>query len=148
VRACLSGARAGSDGGSRSWAHSLVAAKTTVRWRPNEVPTCRCSPRRRPILPAPLRRVREISSTPVAVDEEQSRRSAAALSRSVAALIERTLAAIAPQADELGCERELGGIERILRNGNGAARQLAVHAATGEVRVVARDIADVTKLGA
>jgi carboxylate-amine ligase len=62
----------------------------------------------------------------------------------VTELIERTLAAIAPHARELGCERELGGIERILRNGNGAARQLAVHAATGDVRAVLRDIADVT----
>jgi carboxylate-amine ligase len=63
----------------------------------------------------------------------------------VRALVERTLAAIAPHARELGCERELSGVGRILRNGNGAARQLAVHAATGDVRAVVRDIADVTQ---
>ena len=64
----------------------------------------------------------------------------------VAELIERSLAAIAPHARELGCERELAGIERILRDGNGAARQLAVQAATGEVRRVLQDIAEVTQI--
>ena len=36
---------------------------------------------------------------------------------------------------------------RILRDGNGADRQLAVYAATGDPRDVARDIADVTQAG-
>jgi carboxylate-amine ligase len=56
-------------------------------------------------------------------------------------LIARTLDAIAPSAAILGCERELSGIERILRNGNGASRQLETFAATGDARAVARDIA-------
>jgi carboxylate-amine ligase len=63
----------------------------------------------------------------------------------IAAVIERTLAAIEPHASELGCERELSGINRILRTGNGAARQLAVYAATGDVCSVVRDIAEVTQ---
>jgi carboxylate-amine ligase len=56
-------------------------------------------------------------------------------------LIARTLDAIAPSAAALGCERELLGIERILRDGNGASRQLETFAATGDARAVARDIA-------
>ena len=65
----------------------------------------------------------------------------------VARLIERTLAEIAPHACEAGCDRELNGIRRILRDGNGAERQLSVYAATGDTREVARDIADVTQGG-
>ena len=56
-------------------------------------------------------------------------------------VIERTLDAIAPSASALGCEPELLGVERMLRNGNGAARQLETFAATGDVRAVARDVA-------
>jgi carboxylate-amine ligase len=56
-------------------------------------------------------------------------------------LIARTLDAIAPSASVVGCERELIGIERILRNGNGATRQLETFAAAGDARAVARDIA-------
>ncbi|MDA0165018.1 YbdK family carboxylate-amine ligase [Solirubrobacter ginsenosidimutans] len=56
-------------------------------------------------------------------------------------VIERTLATIAPSAAALGCESELGGIARILRNGNGASRQLEAFAATGDIRSVARDLA-------
>jgi carboxylate-amine ligase len=63
----------------------------------------------------------------------------------VIALIERTLARIAPHARELGCEGELGGIERILGDGNGAARQLRSFAGGGGVRAVARDIAEATR---
>ena len=47
-----------------------------------------------------------------------------------------------PHARELGCERE--GIDRILRDGNGAVRQLRAYAG-GDVRAVARAIADVTR---
>ena len=56
-------------------------------------------------------------------------------------VIARTLDAVAPSAAALGCEHELGGIARILRNGNGATRQLEAFAATGDIRSVARDIA-------
>jgi carboxylate-amine ligase len=45
--------------------------------------------------------------------------------------VERTLGALAPHARELGSDGALEGIRRILRDGNGADRQLAVHAATG-----------------
>jgi carboxylate-amine ligase len=55
--------------------------------------------------------------------------------------IERTLEQIAPSAAELGSADALRGIERILRNGNGASRQLETLAATGDLRAVVRDIA-------
>ena len=54
---------------------------------------------------------------------------------------QRTLDVIAPSASALGCEHELTGVERILRNGNGAARQIETFAATGDMRAVTRDIA-------
>jgi hypothetical protein len=41
----------------------------------------------------------------------------------------------------------LEGVRRILRDGNGADRQLAVYAATGDPREVARDIANATQAG-
>jgi carboxylate-amine ligase len=62
-------------------------------------------------------------------------------------LIERTLGTIAGDARVIGCDRELEGVRRILRDGNGADRQLAVYAATGDPREVARDIANVTRAG-
>ncbi len=65
----------------------------------------------------------------------------------VARLVERTLREIAPHARDVGCDRELDGIRRILRDGNGADRQLSVYAATGDTREVARDIADITQSG-
>ena len=43
----------------------------------------------------------------------------------IAQLIERTLREIASDAREIGCDRELEGISRILRDGNGAERQLS-----------------------
>jgi carboxylate-amine ligase len=55
--------------------------------------------------------------------------------------IERTLEQIAPSAGELGSTEQLRGIERILREGNGATRQLETLAGTGDLRAVARDIA-------
>ena len=55
--------------------------------------------------------------------------------------VQRTLEMIAPSASALGCEHELTGVERILRNGNGAARQIETFAATGDTRAVTRDIA-------
>ena len=65
----------------------------------------------------------------------------------VAALIERTLAEIAPHARDLGGDTALDGIRRILRDGNGADRQLARYAATGDAVSVARDIAERTRAG-
>jgi len=47
----------------------------------------------------------------------------------------------------VGCDRELEGVRRILRDGNGADRQLEVYAATGDPREVARDIANVMQAG-
>jgi glutamate---cysteine ligase / carboxylate-amine ligase len=66
----------------------------------------------------------------------------------VAGLILRSLERLAPVARGLGCERELAGVRRILRDGNGADRQLAVHAATGDPRAVARDITRVSAIAA
>jgi glutamate---cysteine ligase / carboxylate-amine ligase len=62
-------------------------------------------------------------------------------------LIERTLREIAPGTHAIGCDRELEGVRRIVRDGNGADRQLAIYAATGDPREVARDIANVTQAG-
>jgi carboxylate-amine ligase len=63
----------------------------------------------------------------------------------IARMVENTLRDVAPHARDLGCDRELEGIRRILRDGNGADRQLAVHASTGDVGAVSRDIADITR---
>jgi carboxylate-amine ligase len=65
----------------------------------------------------------------------------------IARLIERTLREVAPHARAVGCDRELEGVRRILRDGNGADRQLAVYAAAGDPREVARDIANVMQAG-
>ena len=62
-------------------------------------------------------------------------------------LIERTLREISGDARAIGCDRELESVRRILRDGNGADRQLAVYAATGDPREVARDIANATQAG-
>ena len=62
-------------------------------------------------------------------------------------LIEHTLREIASDARAIGCDRELEGVRRILRDGNGADRQLALYAATGDPLEVARDIANVTQAG-
>jgi carboxylate-amine ligase len=61
--------------------------------------------------------------------------------------VERTLRDLAPHARDVGCDRELDGIRRILRDGNGADRQAAVYRATGDVAAVAREIAAVTQSG-
>ena len=66
----------------------------------------------------------------------------------VARMIKRTLQAIEPHARELGSERELEGIEEILRNGNGADRQLRVFNANRDIVEVVREIADVTEAAA
>jgi carboxylate-amine ligase len=63
-------------------------------------------------------------------------------------LIRRTLRAIEPHARELGSDRELEGVDEILRNGNGADRQLRVFNANRDIVEVVREIADVTESAA
>ena len=64
----------------------------------------------------------------------------------VAQLIRRTLKEIEPHARELGSDRELQGIEEILRNGNGADRQLRVFNANRDIVEVASEIAKATEV--
>lgn len=66
----------------------------------------------------------------------------------VAQLIRRTLKDIEPHARELGSERELEGIEEILRNGSGADRQLRVFNANRDIVEVVSEIADATEVAA
>jgi carboxylate-amine ligase len=66
----------------------------------------------------------------------------------VAQLIRRTLKEIEPHARELGSDRELEAIEEILRNGNGADRQLRVFNANRDIVEVVREIADLTEVAA
>ncbi|HEY3017651.1 MAG TPA: carboxylate-amine ligase [Gaiellaceae bacterium] len=66
----------------------------------------------------------------------------------IAQLIRRTLKEIEPHARELGSERELEGIEEILRNGNGADRQLRVFNANRDIVEVVSEIADATEVAA
>ena len=66
----------------------------------------------------------------------------------VAQLIRRTLKEIEPHARELGSERELEGIEAILRNGNGADRQLRVFNANRDIVEVVSEIAAATEVAA
>jgi carboxylate-amine ligase len=63
-------------------------------------------------------------------------------------LIRRTLKEIEPHARELGSERELEGIDEILRNGNGADRQLRVFNANRDIVEVVSEIADATEVAA
>jgi glutamate---cysteine ligase / carboxylate-amine ligase len=64
----------------------------------------------------------------------------------VAQLIRRTLKEVEPHARELGCERELQGIEEILRKGNGADRQLRIFNANRDIVEVAHEIANATEV--
>jgi glutamate---cysteine ligase / carboxylate-amine ligase len=64
----------------------------------------------------------------------------------VAQLIRRTLKEIEPHARELECDRELEGIEEILRKGNGADRQLRVFNANRDIVEVASEIANATEV--
>jgi len=66
----------------------------------------------------------------------------------VAQLIRRTLKDLEPHARELGSERELEGIEEILRNGSGADRQLRVFNANRDIVEVVSEIADATEVAA
>jgi glutamate---cysteine ligase / carboxylate-amine ligase len=63
----------------------------------------------------------------------------------VAQLVRRTLKELEPHARELGSERELEVVEEILRNGNGADRQLRVFNANRDIVEVVSEIADVTE---
>jgi len=58
-------------------------------------------------------------------------------------LVERTLSALEPHARELDCADELDGVRGILRDGNGAERQLRAYA-QGGVTAVAEAIAETT----
>jgi glutamate---cysteine ligase / carboxylate-amine ligase len=66
----------------------------------------------------------------------------------VAQMIRRTLRYVEPHARELGSEDALAGIERILRRGNGADRQLRVFNANRDIVEVVREIADTTEVAA
>ena len=67
---------------------------------------------------------------------------------SVAQLVRRTLKELEPHARELGSDRELEGIDEILRNGNGADRQLRVFNANRDIVEVVREIANATEVAA
>src|SRR3989454_1757211 len=66
----------------------------------------------------------------------------------VAQLVRRRLRELEPHARELGSERELEGIGDILRQGNGADRQLRVFNVKRDVVEVVREIADATEAAA
>jgi glutamate---cysteine ligase / carboxylate-amine ligase len=66
----------------------------------------------------------------------------------VAQLVRRRLRDVEPHAKELGSERELEGIQAILRKGNGADRQLRVFSANRDVVEVVREIAEATEAAA
>jgi carboxylate-amine ligase len=59
----------------------------------------------------------------------------------------RTLEELAPAADELGSASQLARVERIVREGTGADRQLAVYAESGDIGAVARSIVEETRAG-
>jgi carboxylate-amine ligase len=62
-------------------------------------------------------------------------------------LIHELLDFIAPEVDELGSHREMAHIERILREGTGADRQLATFARTNSINAVVDQIVDETYEG-
>ncbi|MCW2977907.1 MAG: putative glutamate--cysteine ligase 2 [Actinomycetia bacterium] len=66
----------------------------------------------------------------------------------VAQVVRRTLKLLAPHAKELGSEKELAGVEQILRRGNGADRQLRVFNANRDIVEVVREIAELTEISA
>jgi carboxylate-amine ligase len=66
----------------------------------------------------------------------------------VSQLVRRTLKELEPHARELGSDRELEGIDEILSNGNGAARQLRVFNANRDIVEVVSEIADATEVAA
>ena len=58
----------------------------------------------------------------------------------VAQLVRRTLRDLEPHARELGSERELEGIHRLLDRGNGAEEQLRVWNANRDIAEVVREL--------
>jgi carboxylate-amine ligase len=64
--------------------------------------------------------------------------------RPVGELTEELLERLAPHARELRCERELAGIEDLLRAGNGAARQKMVYEANHDLRELMAEIVATT----
>jgi carboxylate-amine ligase len=66
----------------------------------------------------------------------------------ISELVRRTVREIAPHARELGSERELEGIEEILRRGNGADAQLRVWNANKDLLEVVSELAALTEIGA
>jgi carboxylate-amine ligase len=67
---------------------------------------------------------------------------------SVAQLVRRALREIEPHARELGSERELEGLSRILLDGNGAEEQTRIFRETRDVVEVARKVAGLTERAA
>jgi carboxylate-amine ligase len=63
-----------------------------------------------------------------------------------AQLARRRLKQLAPHARELGCADALAGIERIIVNGTGSARQLRVYNANQDLVEVMRELAAMTEL--
>jgi glutamate---cysteine ligase / carboxylate-amine ligase len=59
-------------------------------------------------------------------------------------LARRLMRRLRPHAEELGSADELDGLEDLLENGNGAARQLLVYEANHDLREVVREIIDAT----
>jgi carboxylate-amine ligase len=64
----------------------------------------------------------------------------------VGQLVRRTLRAVEPHAQELGCERELEGVRGILGRGSSADRQLRVFNANRDIAEVVQEIADATEV--
>jgi carboxylate-amine ligase len=60
--------------------------------------------------------------------------------RGVQEMTEALLERLAPHADELGCERELGGVREMLRSGNGALRQQMVYEANNDLHELMAEI--------
>jgi glutamate---cysteine ligase / carboxylate-amine ligase len=64
--------------------------------------------------------------------------------RGVKELTGELLESLAPHAAELGCERELAGVEDLLRSGNGAQRQQVVFEANRDLRELVSEIVERT----
>ncbi len=59
----------------------------------------------------------------------------------LSALIRHTLRELEPHARELGCDRELAGIEEILEHGNGSSEQLRAFRAGNDLRSIVAELA-------
>jgi carboxylate-amine ligase len=59
-------------------------------------------------------------------------------------LTRRLIERLRPHSEELGSAAELDGLEDILENGTGAARQAIVYEANHDLKEVAREIVDAT----